>query len=93
MFNRGRPTGVSGPTPKARFRAAARPPRGYTEFGRGPQSFFIRRRQATQGARLMYHGIDLCDNCGEPLEEGKWLSGLCQSYERGVEAAKRMLET
>ncbi len=40
----------------------------------------------------MYHGIDYCDACGEVLDEGKWLSGLCQSCEQAAKAAKRVLD-
>ncbi len=42
---------------------------------------------------MTYHGIDRCDNCGQPLEDGRWLAGLCESCERAVKAAKRVLDT
>ena len=42
---------------------------------------------------MVYSGIDYCDACGQPLDDGQWLSGLCESCERGVEVAKRVLDT
>ena len=41
----------------------------------------------------MYHGIDRCDRCGQPLEQGQWLVGLCQSCEQVQKAPKRPVET
>ncbi len=31
---------------------------------------------------MAYHGIDKCDRCGQSLEEGQWLVGLCRTCER-----------
>ncbi len=33
---------------------------------------------------MAYHGIDKCDRCGQSLEEGQWLVGLCRACEAGV---------
>ena len=37
-----------------------------------------------QGGFVTYHGIDRCDRCGKPLEDGQWLVGLCQSCEEAL---------
>ena len=42
---------------------------------------------------MVYCGIDYCDSCGQPLEDGQWLSGLCQSCEQKAKAAKKVLDT
>ncbi len=31
---------------------------------------------------VQYHGIDRCDRCGQPLEDGQWLVGLCRACEQ-----------
>ncbi|MFQ5848050.1 MAG: hypothetical protein ACE5IQ_10345 [Candidatus Methylomirabilales bacterium] len=36
---------------------------------------------------MPYNGIDKCDQCGKPLEEGQWLIGLCRACERKPVAA------
>ncbi len=41
---------------------------------------------------MTYHGIDLCDNCGEVLEDGRSLAGLCEVCELAMKAAKRVVE-
>jgi len=28
-----------------------------------------------------YLGIDFCDRCGGPLDDGRWLSGICSECE------------
>jgi len=30
---------------------------------------------------MTYHGIDRCDRCGQALEKGQWLLGLCKRCE------------
>ncbi len=40
------------------------------------------------GASMTYY----CDHCGEVLAEGRQLAGLCESCERAVKAAKRVLD-
>jgi len=40
-----------------------------------------------------YFGIDYCDACGQPLEDGQWLSGLCQSCEMAAKKAKKVIDT
>lgn len=32
---------------------------------------------------MTYHGIDRCDACANPLENGQWLIGLCRLCEDG----------
>ncbi len=39
-----------------------------------------------------YTHIDVCDVCGEDLEDGRWLSGLCEACEAAAKAAKRVLD-
>ena len=41
---------------------------------------------------VQYHGIDRCDNCGQPLEDGQWLLGLCLVCEQGQKNPKRLVE-
>ncbi len=41
----------------------------------------------------MYHGIDNCDQCGQPLEQGQWLSGFCRACEMAQKAPKKPTET
>ncbi len=44
--------------------------------------------------RSAYHGIDRCDNCGQPLEKRQSLCGLCKACEAAAKAPKgRPLET
>jgi len=31
---------------------------------------------------VKYSGIDRCDECDKPLEDGQWLCGLCKRCER-----------
>ena len=31
---------------------------------------------------MTYTGIDKCDHCGQPLEQGQWLVGLCALCEQ-----------
>jgi len=38
---------------------------------------------------MTYHGIDRCDNCGWPLEEGQWLAGLCRRCEARAGGKRR----
>ncbi len=38
---------------------------------------------------VLYHGIDRCDRCGQPLEQGQWLSGLCKSCEQAQKAPRK----
>ena len=38
---------------------------------------------------MTYHGIDNCNHCGKPLEQGQWLVGLCRACEQAQEKAKR----
>jgi len=42
---------------------------------------------------MTYHGIDLCDECRGPLEDARWLAGLCESCELAMKAAKKVLDT
>ena len=35
-----------------------------------------------QGGVVTYSGIDRCDQCGRPLEQGQWLVGLCKRCEQ-----------
>ncbi len=37
-----------------------------------------------QGGGMKYSGIDRCDQCGKPLEDGMWLSGLCKACEKEI---------
>ncbi len=42
----------------------------------------------------MYYGIDNCDNCGKPIEDGQWLVGLCRACEMAQKAPrKKSVET
>jgi len=41
---------------------------------------------------VQYHGIDRCDRCGQPLEDGQWLSGLCRVCEEAVRKPTRPVE-
>ena len=41
---------------------------------------------------VQYHGIDRCDRCGQPLEDGQWLSGLCERCEQAEKPKKRPVE-
>ncbi len=34
------------------------------------------------GRGVKYRGINFCDNCGKPLEQGRWLAGLCKACEQ-----------
>ncbi len=38
---------------------------------------------------MTYTGIDKCDHCGQPLEDGQWLSGFCRACEMAQKAPKR----
>ncbi len=46
-----------------------------------------------QGGDVKYSGIDRCDVCGRPLEEGRSLSGICAKCEAAAKDAKRPVET
>ena len=37
----------------------------------------------------MYYGIDRCDRCGQPLEEGRWLAGICAACDQTLKKPKR----
>lgn len=37
---------------------------------------------------VAYHGIDRCDACGRPLEQGQWLMGLCRGCEEAAKGSK-----
>ena len=41
---------------------------------------------------MMYHGIDNCDRCGQPLEDGQWLVGLCRACEQAQKMPKMSVE-
>ncbi len=41
----------------------------------------------------MYCGIDKCDACGADLEDGRWLSGLCEACEAAAKKAKKVIDT
>ncbi len=41
---------------------------------------------------VTYHGIDCCDNCGQLLEQGQWLCGLCRACEQAQKMPKRSVE-
>ena len=38
---------------------------------------------------MPYRGIDRCDRCGELLDRGGWLSGLCKVCEKRLQALKK----
>ena len=38
---------------------------------------------------MAYKGINFCDRCGEVLERGGWLSGLCKVCEAAAKAVKK----
>ena len=42
---------------------------------------------------MTYHGIDNCDHCGQLLEQGQWLVGLCKTCERIQKVPKKRRET
>ncbi len=42
---------------------------------------------------VQYHGIDRCDGCGQPLEKGQSLSGLCKACEEARKVPKGPAET
>ncbi len=33
---------------------------------------------------MSYDGIDKCDYCGQPLEEGRSLAGICEACEQSL---------
>ncbi len=37
-----------------------------------------------------FHGIDRCDQCGRPLENGQWLVGLCRRCESEKSSTRRV---
>ncbi len=41
---------------------------------------------------VQYHGIDRCDRCGQLLEDGQWLAGLCRACEQAQKMPKRSVE-
>ena len=42
---------------------------------------------------MNFFGIDRCDNCGQLLEDGQWLVGLCKTCERIQKVPKKRRET
>ncbi len=38
-------------------------------------------KMRAQGRIVTYKGINFCDRCGQTLEEGRWLSGVCGGCE------------
>ena len=42
---------------------------------------------------MTYKGINFCDECGQRLEDGQWLSGLCRLCEEAQKNRKRPVES
>ncbi len=60
---------------------------------------FLKNRGASRGHAspnghgVTYHGIDKCDTCGQPLEKGQSLCGLCKACETKAKIKGRPVET
>ncbi len=38
---------------------------------------------------MTYQGIDNCEHCGKPLEERRWMHGVCEACEQAKKKPKR----
>ncbi len=45
-----------------------------------------------QGGVVKYFGIDRCDECGRPLEQGQGLVGLCKACEKAADGGRAAQE-